>query len=43
MIWHDPEGSAADHDILPPELDGIADGLYSDWRWHVVPIELALS
>ena len=21
MVWHDAEGSAADHDVLPPELD----------------------
>ena len=23
MVWHDPEGSAADHDVLPPELEDI--------------------
>jgi len=39
LIWHDTEGSAPDHDILPPELPGVAEGLYTDWAWEVVPIE----
>ncbi|HYG93923.1 MAG TPA: Rieske 2Fe-2S domain-containing protein [Nocardioides sp.] len=38
LIWHDVEGSKADHDILPPELPGL-DELYTPWRWEVVPIE----
>src|ERR1700712_2136349 len=25
MVWHDTEGSAADHDVLPPELETIMD------------------
>ncbi|GAB2452778.1 Rieske 2Fe-2S domain-containing protein [Nocardioides hungaricus] len=38
LIWHDVEGSAPDTDILPPELPGLVDGLYTDWSWEVVPI-----
>jgi 3-ketosteroid 9alpha-monooxygenase subunit A len=38
MIWHDVEGSEPDLDILPPELPGLTDGLYTDWTWEVVPI-----
>ncbi len=38
LIWHDVEGSAADHDLLPPELPGI-ETEYTDWAWEVVPIE----
>ena len=39
LIWHDPEGSAPDHDLLPPELPGIGTDAYTDWAWEVVPIE----
>ena len=35
LIWHDPEGSAADHELLPPQLEGINDGAYTDWTWEV--------
>ncbi len=38
MVWHDVEGSAADHDLLPPELPGVGTGDYTDWTWEVVPI-----
>lgn len=34
MIWHDPEGSAADVDALPPELPGIGTDAYTDWIWN---------
>ena len=34
LIWHDPEGSAADHDILPPELDDVLTDKYTPWSWH---------
>jgi len=34
LIWHDPEGSAADHDILPPELPGVGTDEYTDWMWN---------
>src|SRR4029078_6774001 len=30
LIWHDTEGSEPDMDILPPELPGVAEGLYTD-------------
>ena len=39
MVWHDVEGSAAEYDILPPELPGVDTGEYTDWSWEVVPIE----
>ncbi|WP_408895412.1 Rieske 2Fe-2S domain-containing protein [Nocardioides sp. R1-1] len=34
LIWHDPEGSAADHDILPPELPDVMTDAYTPWSWH---------
>jgi 3-ketosteroid 9alpha-monooxygenase subunit A len=35
MIWHDPEGTAAQHDLLPPELDDIMDpDVYTGWTWN---------
>lgn len=34
LIWHDPEGSAADHELLPPVLDGIGTDEYTDWMWN---------
>lgn len=39
LVWHDPKGSKADHDLLPPELPGVMAGDYTDWVWEVVPIE----
>ncbi|MFC5729816.1 MULTISPECIES: Rieske 2Fe-2S domain-containing protein [Nocardioides] len=33
LVWHDPEGSKADHDILPPQLPGLDEGEYTDWVW----------
>jgi 3-ketosteroid 9alpha-monooxygenase subunit A len=38
MIWHDPEGSAADMDALPPELEGVGTDRYTDWTWNVIPV-----
>lgn len=38
LIWHDPEGSPADHDILPIELPGL-DTEYTNWIWNEVPIK----
>ncbi|MBZ5740006.1 Rieske 2Fe-2S domain-containing protein [Nocardioides mangrovi] len=34
LVWHDVEGSEPDMDILPPELPGIEEGLYTDWVWE---------
>ena len=39
FVWYDPEGSAADHAQLPPELPGVMTGEYSDWNWHREEIE----
>ncbi|WP_148613103.1 Rieske 2Fe-2S domain-containing protein [Nocardioides rubriscoriae] len=39
LIWHDVEGSPADHDLLPPELPGVMTDAYTAWDWNVVPIE----
>lgn len=39
LIWHDVEGSVADHDLLPPVLPGIDSGDYTDWMWEIVPID----
>ncbi len=42
MVWHDIEGSAADMEILPPELDGIMDpGKYTEWRWNTLDVPSA--
>ncbi|TWG99269.1 3-ketosteroid 9alpha-monooxygenase subunit A [Nocardioides sp. J9] len=34
LIWHDPEGAAADHDLLPPELPDVMTDKYTPWSWH---------
>jgi 3-ketosteroid 9alpha-monooxygenase subunit A len=45
LVWNDPEGSAADRSILPPELPGVGQALgeenesYTPWSWETVPIE----
>jgi len=39
LIWHDPEGSPAQHDLLPPELPDVGTDVYTDWFWEVVPID----
>ncbi len=41
MIWHDVEGSEADLEILPPELDGILTEKYSDWTWNTLDVPTA--
>ncbi|WP_332642529.1 Rieske 2Fe-2S domain-containing protein, partial [Aeromicrobium sp.] len=41
MIWHDPEGSEADMDALPPELPGVGTDKYTDWTWEILPVENA--
>ncbi len=41
LIWHDPEGSAADMDALPPELPGVGTDKYTDWTWHTLPVDNA--
>ncbi|GAB4003473.1 Rieske 2Fe-2S domain-containing protein [Nocardioides ultimimeridianus] len=38
MIWNDPEGSAADRDILPPELPEVLTDKYTPWSWHTKEI-----
>ena len=36
------EGSAADHEILPPELDDIMDpDVYTDWTWNELDVPTA--
>lgn len=39
LVWHDVEGGAADHAILPPELPGVDTDAYTDWFWATEPIE----
>jgi 3-ketosteroid 9alpha-monooxygenase subunit A len=38
MIWNDPEGSAADREVLPPELPDVLTDKYTPWSWHVKEI-----
>jgi 3-ketosteroid 9alpha-monooxygenase subunit A len=38
MIWNDPEGSAANRDILPPELPDVLTDKYTPWSWHTKEI-----
>ncbi len=38
LIRHDAEGGAADHEILPPELEGIGTDAYTDWTWNVIDV-----
>ncbi len=41
MIWHDPEGGPADHDALPPELEGTGTDRYTEWTWNVIEVDNA--
>ena len=42
MVWHDPEGGAADMDILPPELPDLMDAdVYTDWTWNSLDVPSA--
>jgi 3-ketosteroid 9alpha-monooxygenase subunit A len=41
MIWNDSEGSPADHDALPPELEGVGTDRYTEWTWNVIPVDNA--
>lgn len=41
LIWHDPEGSPADHDALPPVLDGVGTDRYTEWTWRVIEVDNA--
>jgi 3-ketosteroid 9alpha-monooxygenase subunit A len=38
FIWHDPEGSDADREILPPELPDVLTDKYTPWSWHTKEI-----
>ncbi len=41
LIWHDPEGSPADMEALPPELPGVGTDAYTEWTWDVIPVDNA--
>jgi 3-ketosteroid 9alpha-monooxygenase subunit A len=41
MIWHDSEGSPADHDALPPVLEGVGTDRFTEWTWNVIPVNNA--
>jgi 3-ketosteroid 9alpha-monooxygenase subunit A len=43
MVWHDPEGSAADLEpSRRPRLEGIMDPeVYTDWNWNVLDVPTA--
>lgn len=41
MVWQDPEGSPADMDALPPELEGVGTDKFTDWTWNVIPVDNA--
>jgi 3-ketosteroid 9alpha-monooxygenase subunit A len=41
LVWHDVEGSPADHDILPPVLEGVGTDRYTDWTWSVLDVDNA--
>ncbi|WP_374999457.1 Rieske 2Fe-2S domain-containing protein [Aeromicrobium sp. CTD01-1L150] len=41
LIWHDPEGSPADLEALPPELEGVGTDRYTDWTWNVIEVSNA--
>lgn len=38
LIWHDPEGSPADMDALPPVLDGVGTDRYTAWTWNALDV-----
>jgi 3-ketosteroid 9alpha-monooxygenase subunit A len=41
LIWHDPEGSPADMDALPPVLEGVGTDRYTEWTWDVIEVNNA--
>ncbi len=41
MIWHDPEGSPADMDTLPPVLEGVGTENFSGWTWKTLDVPTA--
>jgi 3-ketosteroid 9alpha-monooxygenase subunit A len=41
LIWHDPEGSPADMDALPPLLEGVGTDRYTEWTWNVIEVDNA--
>jgi len=42
MVWHDPEGGAARHELLPPELDDILNpDVYTAWTWNSLDVPSA--
>jgi 3-ketosteroid 9alpha-monooxygenase subunit A len=41
LVWHDVEGSPADHDVLPPELVGVGTDAYTDWTWETLDVPTA--
>lgn len=41
LIWHDSEGSPADMDALPPELEGVGTDRFTEWTWDVIEVNNA--
>ena len=39
LVWHDPEGSTPPAELLPPTIDGYAEGRWSPWSWNSILIE----
>jgi 3-ketosteroid 9alpha-monooxygenase subunit A len=39
FIWHDPEGSESDREILPYSIPGVGTDEYTPWSWHITEIE----
>ncbi len=39
FVWHDPEGNPPIAEQAIPEIEGLAEGEFSDWVWNSVLIE----
>ena len=39
LVWHDPEGSPAPTELIPPTIEGYDEGRWSPWQWSSILIE----
>ena len=39
FVWNDPEGAPPPPEVTVPEIEGYAEGLWTEWTWDTVPVE----
>jgi 3-ketosteroid 9alpha-monooxygenase subunit A len=39
LVWNDPEGNPPAPELEPPDVEGYAEGQYSEWAWNTIVIE----